>query len=154
MVTIRPKTVVTLKVTGACPSHSRTDVTVRDLTFHVDEPVERGGTNLGPSPTETLLASLAACTNRIGHKVADANGVDIAAFAVDVEARFDRRGVDLREEIDVPFPEIQLRVDMTTDADDASVEKMKADLRRYCPISKVIRQAGTEIIEHWTVKRP
>lgn len=154
MVTIKPKTVVTLRLKGACPSHSRTDITVRDLTFHVDEPVERGGTNLGPSPTETLLAALAACTNRIGHKVADANGVEIAAFAVDVEAKFDRRGVEMLEEIDVPFPEIHLHVEMATNAGEASVEKMKADLRRFCPISKVIRQSGTEIIEHWTVRRP
>jgi putative redox protein len=154
MVTIRPKTVVTLRVKGACPSHSRTDVSVRDLKFSIDEPIERGGTNMGPSPTETLMAALAACTNRIGHKVADLNGVDIKEFAVNVEAQFDRRGTQLQEELDVPFPEVQLNIAMTTDADDAAVEKMKADLQRFCPISKVIRQAGTEIIENWTVRRP
>ena len=52
------------------------------------------------------------------------------------------------------FPEVTLKIDITTDADDASVEKVKTDLARFCPISKVIRQSGTKINEVWTVTRP
>lgn len=154
MVTIRPKTVVTLKVHGTCTTHARTDVSMRDINMTIDEPTDRGGTNEGPSPTETLLASLTGCTNRITHKVADANGVDIQDMSVDVEAKFDRRGTQLEEEINVPFPEITLKIDITTDADEASIEKVKTDLARFCPISKVIRQSGTKINEIWTVSRP
>ena len=50
---IRAKTVVTVHLDGACVSHSRTDVHVRDRVLVIDEPEERGGTNAGPSPTET-----------------------------------------------------------------------------------------------------
>lgn len=154
MVTIKPKTVVSMKVHGACTTHARTDVSVRDITVTIDEPAERGGSNEGPSPTEALLASLAGCTNRITHKVAAANDVDIQDMSVDIEARFDRRGADMKEEIDVPFPDIDLKIRITTDADDAAIEKVKTDLHRFCPISKVIRQAGTQIHEEWTVTRP
>ena len=42
MVTIKPKTVVTMKMAGACTTHARTDVTVRDITVVIDEPAERG----------------------------------------------------------------------------------------------------------------
>ena len=153
MVTIKPKTVVTMKMHGACTTHARTDVSVRDIEVTIDEPAERGGSNLGPSPTETLMASLAGCTNRITHKIADAIGVDIKDMAVDVEAKFDRRGVELKEEIDVPFPEILLTIDMVTNADDALLERLKTDLARFCPISKVIRQSGTKITEVWNVSR-
>lgn len=154
MVTIRPKTVIDLKLHGACTSDTRTDISVRNLEFPIDERLERGGTNAGPSPTETLMAALAGCTNRITHKCADAHGVEIAAMSVDVDGKFDRRGSSLEEEIDVPFPEVTLKIAITTDADDAAIEKVKTDLAKFCPISKVIRQSGTKIKEIWTVTRP
>lgn len=154
MVKIRPKTVVTMKLSGACPSHARTEVAVRDVALTIDEPTERGGTNTGPAPTETLLAALIGCTNTITHKIAAKQGIEIAAMTVDVEATFDRRGVTLVEEIDVPFREVKLLVKLTTDAEDTAIETLKSDLAKFCPVSKVIRQAGTPITEVWTVERP
>ena len=106
MATVKPKTTVTMRLEGACASHSRTDVKVRDLNTVIDEPTERGGTNQGPTPTEMLMASLIGCTNVIAHKVAEKNGVDIDSMSVRVEAQFDRRGVTLAEEIPVPFPSV------------------------------------------------
>jgi len=38
-------------------------VQVRDFSFSADEPLEKGGTNLGPNPYDLLLASLGACTS-------------------------------------------------------------------------------------------
>lgn len=154
MVTIKPKTVVTMKMQGACTTHARTDVTADNLTVVVDEPEERGGSGKGLSPTQTMLAALLGCTNRIAHKCADANGVEIIDMSVDLEAQFDRRGANLDKEIDVPFPTIKLMIDVTTNADEAAIEKVRADLNRFCPISKVIRQSGTNITETWTITRP
>ena len=37
----------------------------RDLTFLIDEPLAIGGTNLGPSPTESALASLMSCVSMV-----------------------------------------------------------------------------------------
>ena len=99
------------------------------------------------------MASLTGCTNRITHKIADAIGIEILEMSVDVEAKFDRRGVELKEEIDIPFPEILLTIDMVTNADDALIDRLKTDLARFCPISKVIRQSGTKINEVWNVSR-
>src|SRR2546428_372353 len=96
MATVAPKakTVVTMKLDGNCASHSRTDVSVRDLKSTIDEPAERGGTNQGLTPTETLMASLIGCTNVITHKVAEKNGVDIDSLTVKLEAQFDWSGAD------------------------------------------------------------
>ena len=154
MVSIKPKTVVTVKLHGTCTSHSRTDVSVRDQQITIDEPEVRGGTNLGPAPTETLLAALIGCTNVITHKIAAKNGVRIDALSVDVEAAFDRRGVTLVEEVAVPFPDITMRIDVTTDAEESAIETLKSDLAKFCPVSKVIRQSGTNLNEVWTIIRP
>ena len=154
MVTVTPKTVVAMRLNGRCVSHSRTDVSVRGLLATIDEPVERGGTNEGLSPTETLMASLIGCTNVITHKVAHKNGVEITSMDIKLEAQFDRRGVTLAEEVDVPFPVVTLHIDLVTPADAAAVERVKRELQMYCPVSKVFRACGTEVKEIWNVRSP
>jgi uncharacterized OsmC-like protein len=154
MVAVVQKTVVTQRLDGRCTSHSRTDVTVRDRAMVIDEPLERGGTNQGFTPTETLMASLVGCTNVITHKVAHKNGVEIRSMNVRLEAQFDRRGVTLQEEIERPFTTVTLHIDLQTDADAAAVERVKRELAMFCPVAKVFRNAGIELKEIWNVTRP
>ena len=152
MVTVKEKTTVTQRIRGNCPTHSRTEISVRDVKAVIDEP-KREGTNMGPTPTETMVAALIACTNVISHKCAKKHGVELKAMTINAESTLDRRGTQLLEEIEVPFPKIRLLIDVTTDASKADMEKVKTDLRRFCPISKVIRNSGTELEEVWNVTR-
>jgi putative redox protein len=154
MVTLTPKTVVTMKLRGRSVGHTRTDVAVRDLTIAIDEPKDRGGTNAGATPTETLLAALAACINVIAHRIADKIGLTIDALSVDITAQFDRRGVLLEEALAVPFVSVEAAIHLTTAADDTLVARLKSDVTRFCPISTMIRQAGTKLTETWHVTRP
>ena len=154
MVVVREKTTVTQHVHGNCSSHSRTEISVRDVWSIIDEPGERDGTNMGPTPTETMVSALIACTNVISHKCAKKHGVEFKAMTIDAESTFDRRGAQLQEEIEVPFPKIRLVINVTTDASEADMEKVRADLHRYCPVSKVVRNSGTKIEEVWNVTRP
>jgi putative redox protein len=62
MVRVREKSTVTQRIRGRCPTHSRTEIAVRDVTTVIDEAKEREGTNIGPTPTETMVAALIACT--------------------------------------------------------------------------------------------
>ena len=151
---VKLKQVVSQKVSGTAESHSRTLLKTRDLIDVSDEPEERGGTNEGFAPTEFMLSGLVACTNVVFHKVAAKHGVAIDAMTVSVDASFDRRGVTLQEEVDLPYPEIKLRIELTTPATDAELEPLKQDLRRYCPVSKMIAGAGTKIIEDWVITNP
>ena len=102
MATVKPKMVGNFTITGDCISHARTDVEVRDVDVTIDEPTQRGGTQL-------------------------------------------------QEEIAVPFPKIVLKIDVTTSADDSAIAKVKSDLGKFCPLAKVLREAGTEIEEIWTI---
>ncbi len=146
---IKPKTVVQLRARARCPSHARADIEIRDLAFVIDEPGERGGTNQGPTPTDTALAALVGCTNVIGHKCAARLGVDIGHLEITANCAFDRRGVTLAEEIDVPFQRIELTVLADGGASDAQLAEVAAEVRKYCPLSKLFTQAGTEIVETW-----
>ena len=75
------------------------------------------------------------------------NGVTFQDFSVEIKSSFDRRGVTLQDEIDVPFENIDVIIDVTTDADDASMDMVKSDLPKYCPVSKVLRQAGSNVTD-------
>ena len=148
---IREKNTVKLAVEAHCPSHSKADVNVRDLTFCIDEPVARGGTNEGPTPTDTALAALVGCTNVIGHKCADKLGIDIGKLDINVIADFDRRGVTLVEEIDVPFASLTLQVRSHGKASQAELDQVAIEVAKFCPLSKLFRAAGTEVTEEWSV---
>ena len=146
---IRPKTTVKLRAEAECPSHSLANVGIRDLTFAIDEPTERGGTNLGPTPTDTALSALIGCTNVIGHKCANKLGIDIGHLKISAVCEFDRRGVTLEEEIDVPFSKIQLNIETSTEVSQDDLDRLATEVAKFCPLSKLFRQAGTAIDENW-----
>lgn len=147
--TLREKTVVKLRATGEGVSHSRTDVAIRDLTFSIDEPEARGGTNLGPAPTEAALAALAGCTNVISNKCAGKLGIDIGHLTIEITCEFDRRGVTLTEEIDVPFVALRQVVTSNGSASQEELMRVASDVAKYCPLSKLFEQSGTELETIW-----
>jgi len=154
MTNVKPKSIVRYRISGSAESHSRTLLKVRDLLDVSDEPEERGGTNEGFAPTEFFLASLLACSNVISHKIAKKNDINLDSFELSMDIAFNRLGVTLQEEIDLPFLDIKLRIEATTNASDEKLEILKRDLPRYCPISKMIEAAGTSIETEWIFNRP
>lgn len=146
---MKMKTSVTLKVDANCPSHSLAEVATRDLVQMIDEPTERGGTNKGFTPTDTALSALAGCTNVIGHKCASKLGIDIGHLQISAKCRFNRLGVTLEEEIDVPFEVIDLTVISDGAASLEELQQVAADVAKFCPLAKLFRGAGTVISESW-----
>ncbi len=149
MAQVRMKTSITLRVAGQGVGHSRTDVSVRDVGLVIDEPKARGGSNMGPTPTDTALAALIGCTNVIGQKCAAALGVDVGHLAIEVSCDFDRRGVTLEEEIAVPFTAIRQVVTADGPATQEDLQRVAAEVEEYCPLSKLFVGAGTEVTTVW-----
>ena len=94
---VKMKPVVTYRANASCPTHARTEIPVRDLHVVIDEPVERGGTNLGPTPTEAAMTALIACTNVIGNKNAHRLGIDLGEINIDA-AVLSKHSITQREE--------------------------------------------------------
>lgn len=147
---IRQKSTITGTINGDGASHSLTKCSTRDVEFPIDEPVERGGTNTGPSPTETAIAALIGCTNVISNKCADKLGIDIGHLQIEAKYDFDRRGVLLTDEVDLPFPKVVLNIVSDGPATEAELKQVAEELAKFCPIAKVFRQAGTVIEENWS----
>ena len=58
-------------------------------TLRVDEPLDAGGTDTGPSPTRLVAAGLASCIAVTIEMYADRKGWEIGAVEVDVDAEYD-----------------------------------------------------------------
>ncbi len=146
---IRQKTNMTISLSGRGTSHSRSETDAEGLTVVIDEPTVRGGTGEGPSPTVTAYSALIGCTNVIGNKCAHALGVDIGNLSFEMEVDFDRRGVLLMEEVDVPFTAIRLTVTADGSATDVELNAVAIETAKYCPIAKLYEQSGTDLTVTW-----
>jgi len=153
MAAIKAKAVVTMKMAGKGVNHARSDIHVRDQSFTIDEPTERGGTNLGPTPTETLVGALIGCINVVSNRIAEHIGLEIEEMTVDAAADFDRRGVMMQQAVTVPFPKIDVTINARVKGSDEQIAQLQSDLGKFCPLSMLIRQSGTELTETWNVTR-
>ncbi len=146
---IKQKTTMTIKLAGKGTSHSRSEMSVRDLVDIIDEPVERGGTNEGVAPTEAAFSALIGCTNVIGNKCAAKLGVDIGHLTFKMEVDFDRRGVLLMEEVEVPFKAIRLHVTADGPASQHDLDQVGIETAKFCPLAKLYENSGTDLTVTW-----
>lgn len=152
MAQIKQKTTIVARQSGVGQTHSRSHVRVRDVYNIIDEPLERDGSNLGLSPTETMMSALIGCTNVISKKIAKKMGVTFGEMKIDMSYKFNRLGTMLMEEVEVPFDEVVLDISVETDATDAQIDAIKSELEKFCPVAIVFRAAGMTITENWSTR--
>lgn len=138
-----------IHVEGGSVSAARTVLTARGHSVATDEPTERGGTNLSATPLETMLSSFLGCTNVITNYVAGLMGITIRHMDMRLTGHFDTRGVFGKAEVRIPFPTVELEVVLDTDADDSAIETLRKTVAEKCPVSVVLREAGTNFEETW-----
>lgn len=136
---------------GHSPSASLTEVRARGHSFVIDEPPFRHGTDVGPTPLETMLGALMGCTNVIARRIAMERGIDLRLDQISIVGHLDHRGIDMEADVPVPFPLIELTVEATTSASEAEIVSLRATLSKRCPMSVILRQAGSTIQETWNV---
>ena len=151
MTNMTQKSEVIMSMSATGETHARTKINIRDVSSVIDEPEARGGTNQGLTPTETLMASLIGCTNVISKRIAHKMGIELGEMDIQLSAKFDRRGTMLEEEIDVPFSEVIMDIEVDTNATEEQINMLKIDLAKFCPIAKVLRGSGVNIIENWII---
>ena len=93
----------------------------------IDEPVEDGGANEGPSPTRTLGAALAACTAITVEMYAQRKEWDVGDVAVDVDYELDPKGTS-RFEVVIEIP---------GDVSEEQAAQLKT-IAGKCPVHRVL----------------
>ncbi|MFL5871940.1 MAG: OsmC family protein [Solirubrobacterales bacterium] len=105
--------------------------------LRVDEPLDRGGTDTGPRPTELLGASLAGCTAITIEMYADRKGWDLGALEVDVDVGYEGP-VPTRFEVGVKLP---------AELDDEQRRRLLV-IAAKCPVHKVLAgEAHVAVVE-------
>ena len=153
MVQVQMPQFVTIPVAAECPNPTRSDITAGRHRLVIDEPPSRHGNDEGMLPLQALMASLASCTHVVANQIASELGISFRDSHIAVRGKFDTRCFTGAAKVSPPFPEIELTVTLKTDADEAQLEDLKAQLRWRCPVAATFAAAGTRINETWVVDR-
>lgn len=115
-------------------------------TLVIDEPLEAGGGDQGPSPTRTLGAALAACTAITCEMYAGRKGWELGALEVDVEINYDdSRGT-------ASGFEVTLRVPAPLDQEQ---QQRLLTIAGKCPVHRVIAgETPVEIVDRIECQAP
>ena len=105
----------------------------RGHTVTIDEPVEDGGTNKGPSAHELLLLSLTGCITTIFHIVANKRKLDFEDFTVSLKAER-TRGVPT-------IQRVHGTVEVRTKASQEEVDTILRLTVKTCPVGTVFDRA-------------
>lgn len=127
---------VKFSITAKSESPSRVVVKARNFTMYVDEPPQLGGEDKGANPVEYLLAALAGCLNVVGHLVAKEMGLGIDEMTIEIEgtlnpARFQGKSYEER----AGYKQINVTVQVKTNADEATLKRWMEAVRNRCPVS-------------------
>jgi uncharacterized OsmC-like protein len=127
---------VTIAIEAESRSKTRADVSVRDLTFSVDEPEKLGGTNTGPNAVELLLGALAGCLNVIGHMVAKEMGFEIQSMQMRIEGNLDPLAyLGKKPGVRPGFKEIRVSMDVQSTATPDLLNEWAKAIETRCPVS-------------------
>ena len=119
----------------------RSHVNTRGFEVVIDQPEHMGSTDLGPRPSEILLAALAACHEVTYRLYADAMDIDLRDIAVSVIGVSDARGFfNVGEDIAAGFSEIYGEIKIDSDASDADIERLRQAVNRHCPVLDDLRK--------------
>ena len=103
----------------------------------IDEPVESGGANQGPSPTRTLAAALAACTAITIEMYAGRKGWELDEVEVEVEMEYGESAVPSSFAVTLRLPE---------GLSPEQAERLKV-IAGKCPVHRALRHESEVSIE-------
>jgi putative redox protein len=103
-------------------------VQVREHQITVDEPPEKGGDDLGPSPQELLAVSLASCTAITMEMYAARKGWEIGHVEVEVQYKGAERGCPTKFELVMRMP---------ADLPEEQAERLRV-IAAKCPVHRAL----------------
>lgn len=149
MAVVKEKPIWNFKVNGSHLTSTKSTATARTQEVIIDEPIQRGGTDLGPMPVEYVFMGLSGCTHVISNKLAAANGISFTDMEIDIAVTMDSHGTRLINPIDIPFPEVNLIITASYEGPREGATEVVRKLRHHCAVSKMLQESGTRVSETW-----
>lgn len=131
----KPKAQVTFRSDSELVENFHSEVRLRGHRVTIDEPQGIGGTDLGPSPIEMILAALGSCQEITYRAFASALGVPLDKVSVSVEGDIDFRGFFAIDPNARPgFHALRVAVNLVSPAPAEAIEQLIATVNRHCPV--------------------
>ena len=116
----------------------RTTVNVRGHEWHLDEPLEDGGTDSAPTPGEMMLGALGSCMAITCKLYAERKGWDLQRVEVKVDyERFRGKDYPAHEGEDLYVHEVRKALIFHGDLDDKQRQRLY-DIAGKCPIHRLL----------------
>jgi putative redox protein len=134
-------------VSAVLSEGTKATIEARHFSWVADEPLAAGGTDLGPTPYEMLLGSLAGCIAITLRLYANHKGIELTEVGVTLE--FDRVHADdcdsCDESADGWIDRITSQVTIPGVFDDAQRKRLTQVARR-CPVHKTLAN-GVHLVD-------
>lgn len=126
---------LTVTVTSQNQGGFQSRISMRDHTLIADQPYGFKGTNLGPKPSELLLAALAACQEVTWRLYAESMGIAINNMSIELRGTQDLRGF-MGTDGTVPAGFVAIEGDVTIDspATQEQLIELQKTVDAHCPV--------------------
>lgn len=127
--------------------------TIRNFeTFTMDEPVNLGGKDAGATPLEYVSAALNGCKAVMIPLIAKELNFSFSGISFETAGYVDFRGIMGEEGIRTYFQNVDFTVEIETTESDDTLEKLKAEVERRCPVYNLFVEAGITVNTKWIRK--
>lgn len=133
----------------------RSEISIRHFEpIVMDEPESLGGGDTGPNPMEYVLGALIGCKTVVFALVAKEHGFTYSHLEFDLKGSLDVRGLEGVEGVRPYFQSIQGTIKVTTDEDQAALNKVVQESARRCPVYTMLEAAGVAFDLDWQIIQP
>ncbi len=132
---------------------------VRDIPpIYLDEPVELGGKNTGPTPLEMTLCAFNPCTAMIMNILRKEMRFDMKGVRFEAEGIHDVRRAEMRrtgklfsqvEPVAYHYHKVTQRVYIKTAEPEDRLAHFKAEVERLCPLHALLRDGKVNVVSEW-----
>lgn len=132
---------------------TKISITDTEWTLQTDEPVEEGGSNLGPNPMQLFIASLASCQNEQAQVVAEELSISTTQIDINVEIDLDLSGfMGVSNTSNGSYKNVRLEALVSGEVTEEQIKIMGKKVDERCPILGLLRSSGCEINSNWNKK--
>ncbi len=137
---------------------------IRDLPeFYLDEPIDLGGKNSGPTALEATLAALNSCSAMIMFILRREMRFDLQGARFETDGYVDVRRVEMKRTgksysqvvpIAEHYQKVVQRVFITTGESADRIATFRGEVERLCPLQALLRGAGVPLETDWIQVQP
>lgn len=143
--------IISPRVRSETGANTRVSVSSRGHQWVIDEPAEKGGTDDGPTPLESLLGSLVGCESVVLRLVADAIGFSYSNLVIDCEGTADLRGARGVKGVRPYFTRVDMEIALTTDESERRIDLLRRNVELRCPVMNLFESADVQMNINWNI---